>query len=416
MILPRLALLSLLGRRVTVGLTIFAIALSVALFLGVETIRTGARASFADTISGTDLIVGPRTGGVQLLLYAVFRVGNATNNISWDSYLEIAATPEVDWIVPISLGDSHRGFRVMGTTPGYFEHYRYRGGRSLAFAEGRGLDDLFDTVVGADVARDLGYAIGDEVTVSHGLVSFTDHDDKPFRVAGILEKTGTPVDRTVIVSLEAISAIHMDWRSGTHTGTPVTADEARAMDLTPDGITAAMVGVTSKLRVFDLQRAINTYSREPLMAILPGMALQELWQVVGVAETALVAVSAMVVATALMGMAAMIFAGLSERRREMAIFRAVGARPRTIVGLLVLESTLMSAAGALLGLALLYLGLLIARPWVDAEFGLYLPIAAPGPRELATLGTVLVAGALVGFFPAIRAYRMSLADGMTVRT
>lgn len=415
MILLRLALRSLVGRRFTVGLTIFAIGLSVALFFGVEKVRNGARSSFADTISGTDLIVGARTGGVQLLLYSVFRIGNATNNIGWQSYSEIANRPEIDWIVPISLGDSHRGFRVMGTTEAYFDRYRYRGGRSLSFAEGAPSADLFDTVLGADVARELGYRIGDPIVVSHGLASFTDHDDKPFRVSGILEKTGTPVDRTVIVSLEAITAIHLDWEQGAQSAPPLSVEAVRAMDLTPRTVTAALIGVKSRLQVFRLQRDINDYPNEPLMAILPGVALQELWQIVSVAETALVAVSVMVVFTALLGMAAMIFAGLNERRREMAIFRAMGARPITIFGMLMLEAALIAAAGAILGFALLYMGLVVAQPWVDARFGLYLAVNPPGAREIIGGVVVVAGGGLVGVLPALRAYRLSLADGMTVR-
>ncbi|MFD0981539.1 ABC transporter permease [Tropicimonas aquimaris] len=414
--LLRLALRSLISRRVTVGLTVLAIALSTALFLGVEKVRTGARASFADTISDTDLIVGARTGGVQLLLYSVFRIGNATNNVTWESFEEIAAQPEVDWAVPISLGDSHRGFRVMGTTEAYFDRYKYRGGRGLNFAVGGRPADLFDAAVGADVARELGYKLGQEIVVAHGLASFTDHDDKPFRISGILEKTGTPVDRTVIVSLEAIEAIHADWQGGGRSGTPISAAQVRELDLSPKAITAAMIGTSSPLQVFKLQRAINEYPEEPLMAVIPGVALQELWEIVGVAETALLGVSAMVVATALLGMTAMIFSGLNERRREMAIFRAVGARPRTILGMLTLEAALMATAGAALGVILLYTGLWIARPHVDAAFGLYLPIAPLTARETAGLIAVVVGGTLVGAVPAIRAYRISLADGMTVRS
>jgi putative ABC transport system permease protein len=210
----RLALGSLLARALTVAMTILAIALSVMLFLGVEKVRTGAKASFADTISGTDLIVGARTGSVQLLLYSVFRIGAATNNMTWESYQDIAARDAVDWIVPISLGDSHRQFRVMGTTTEFFERYKYRSGQSLAVREGTVMDDLFDATIGADVAETLGYSVGDPIVVAHGLASFSEHEDQPFRISGILEKTGTPVDRTVIVSLEAIEAIHVDWRSG----------------------------------------------------------------------------------------------------------------------------------------------------------------------------------------------------------
>ncbi|MCO4849281.1 MAG: ABC transporter permease [Yoonia sp.] len=413
----RLSIASLFARALTVGMTVLAIALSVALFLGVEKVRTGAKASFADTISGTDLIVGARSGSVQLLLYSVFRIGNATNNVTWESYQDIASRSDVGWIVPISLGDSHRQFRVMGTTTAFFEHYKYRQGRSLAVSDGAIMDDLFDTVIGADVAATLGYSVGDPIVVAHGLASFSEHKDQPFRVSGILEKTGTPVDRTVIVSLEAIAAIHVDWQSGAQVpGQSTPADVIRQMELTPTAITAALVGVESPLQTFALQRAINEYDEEPLLAILPGVALQELWGIVGIAETALLAVSAMVVVTALIGMMATIFSSLNERRREMAIFRAMGARPLTILSMLVLEAMVMAAVGALLGMIILYVGLFIAQPILDSAFGLWLPIDAPSLREVWVILAVICAGAIVSMVPAFRAYRMSVADGMMVKT
>jgi putative ABC transport system permease protein len=397
-------------------MTILAIALSVALFLGVEKVRTGAKASFADTISGTDLIIGARSGSVQLLLYSVFRIGNATNNMTWESYQDISSRPQIDWIVPISLGDSHRQFRVMGTTPAFFERYKYRSDQSLAVRDGAIMSDIFDTVIGADVATTLGYEVGDPIVVAHGLASFSEHENQPFRISGILEKTGTPVDRTVVVSLEAIEAVHVDWQSGAQIpGQATPANVIRQMDLEPQAVTAALIGVKSRLQVFGLQRSINEYPQEPLLAILPGVALQELWQIVSIAETALIAVSAMVVITALIGMMATIFSSLNERRREMAIFRAMGARPRVVLGLLVLEAALMAAIGAILGLALLYVGLFIGQPLIDSAFGLWLPIEAPTMREVWVLLSVVAASAIVSMVPALRAYRMSLADGMMVR-
>ncbi len=418
MIILRLALQSLRNRALTALLTVLAIAFSVMLLLGVEKVRTGARQSFADTISGTDLIVGARSGSIQLLLYSVFRIGNATNNVTWQSFDDIAKRPEVAWIVPVSLGDSHRGFRVLGTTPAYFEHYKYRQGQILKFASGKAFADLFDTVLGADVAATLGYHVGDPIVVAHGLgsVSFVEHDDKPFRVAGILEKTGTPVDRTVHVSLEAIEAIHVDWQSGARNPTEsVTADDVRKINLQPKAVTAALVGLKSKLAAFTLQRAINEYRAEPLTAILPGAALQELWGLVGTAETALAAVSAMVVITALLGMVTMILTTLNERRREMAILRSVGARPSTILGLMTAEAGVLTAAGVALGLVLLYAALILLQPYVDRTYGLHLNIDAPKPSEWLTLGAIILGGILAGLIPAVRAYRMSVADGMTVR-
>ncbi len=419
MIVGRLALKSLANRWPTALLTVFGIALSVMLLLGVEKVRNGARQSFTDTISGTDLIVGARTGEVQLLLYSIFRIGDATNTIAWKSYSEIAAFPEIAWIVPIALGDSHRGFRVMGTNGAYFEHYRFRRGQSLTFAAGGPFADLFDAVLGADVAAALGYRLGDPIVIGHGIgsTSFAPHEDKPFRVAGILTKTGTPVDRTVHVGLDGIEAIHIDWQSGARIpGQGVGAEQVRGMDLTPDAVTAAMIGLHSRLDALRLQRLINTYGEEPLSAILPGAALQQLWSLVGTAETALAAVSFMVVLTAILGMVTTILSTLNERRREMAILRSVGARPATILGLLTAEAGILTAAGVTLGGALLYVVLWFARPIVDSRYGLYLPIEAPAVDELASLAAIVVGGVLAGLVPALRAFRLSLADGMIVKT
>lgn len=418
MIIARLALQSLLNRWLTALLTVLAIAFSVMLLLGVEKVRTGARQSFADTISGTDLIVGARSGSLNLLLYSVFRIGNATNNITWKSYQDIAKSPDVAWIVPLSLGDSHHGFRVLGTTPEYFEHYKYRHGQSLAFAAGKPFNDLFDAVIGASVAEKLHYRVGDRIVVAHGLgaESFMEHDDKPFRVSGILAKTGTPVDRTVHVSLEAIEAIHVDWQSGARDpNSTVSADAVRAMHLEPKAATAALIGLTSKLATFRMQRAINEYREEPLSAIIPGAALQELWGLVGTAESALSAVSAMVVATALLGMVTMILTTLNERRREMAILRSVGARPGTILGLLAVEGGLLTIAGTVLGALSLYGALYCAQPYIDRTYGLTLAIEPLKAEEWVKLAAIIVAGFLAGLLPAVRAYRLSLADGMTVR-
>ncbi len=419
MIVLRLAWQSLANRWITAALTVLAIAVSVTLLLGVEKVRTGARQSFADTISGTDLIIGARSGALNLLLYSVFRIGNATNNITWQTYQDIAKAPDIDWIVPISLGDSHHGFRVMGTTPEYFQRYHYRRTHGLSFTQGRPFSDLFDAVLGADVASQLGYKLGDKIIVAHGLGStgFLQHDDKPFQVAGILAKTGTPVDRTVHVSLEAIEAIHVDWQSGARIpGQSVSAEEVRHMNLQPKAITAALIGLKSKLAIFGLQRAINEYRAEPLSAILPGSTLQELWSLVGTAETALAAVSGMVVVTALLGMVTMILTSLNERRREMAILRSVGARPATILSLLVAEAALLILLGVALGVVLLYGGLLGLQPYIDRVYGLHIGIEPLKTGEWLNLAGVVAAGIVAGLLPALRAYRLSLADGMTVRT
>ena len=413
-----LAWKSLVNRRFTAALTVLSIALSVALLVGVERMRTEARASFANTLSGTDLIVGARSGPVQLLLYSVFRIGDATNNFSWDSYQAVAAHPRVAWTVPISLGDSHRGYRVMGTTPAYFEHYRYARDQQLRLEDGEVFEDLYDAVLGAEVAEALGYRLGDAIVVAHGAadVSFARHDDKPFRVAGILARTGTPVDRTVHVSLEAIEAIHVDWQGGAPLpGVSISAEQARAMDLTPKAITAALVGLKSKVATFQVQRYVNEYPHEPLSAVLPGVALTQLWNLIGIAENALLVVSAFVVVVGLSGMLTALLTSLNERRREMAILRSVGARPGHVFGLVMGEAGLLTLLGVVTGLVLLYLMLLLGQPVIEGRFGIHIALGGLASREWLMLGGIVLAGCLVGAIPAYRAYRLSLADGLAPR-
>lgn len=412
-----LALKSLWNRRLTALFTVLAIALSVALLLGVERLRSDARSGFAGTISGTDLIVGGRSGGVQLLLYSVFHIGNATNNISWKSYRDIAAQPGVAWTVPLALGDSHRGFRVVGTTPAFFEHYRYMRDRGLAFAAGRAFASTFEAVLGAEVAERLGYRPGQEIVLAHGAgaVSFVEHSDMPFTVVGILARSGTPVDRSVLVGLDGIEAIHIGWESGAPIpGMTVDADRALRMDLTPKTITAFLVGLDSRFAIFRMQRYVNDYRGEPLLAILPGVTLQELWDLIGVAEKALLAVSALVVLVGMAGMLTVLLAGLEARRREMAVLRSVGARPRLMLGLILGEAGALTAVGIVFGIGLLYVALLIARPLLEARWGLFLGLGMSA-REAVLLLVVFMVGLSSGLLPAWLAYHRSLADGLTVR-
>lgn len=409
---------SLRNRWPTALLAILAIVMSVALILTVEKIRRDARSSFTQTVSGTDLIVGARSGAVQLLLYSVFRIGNATNNISWESVQDIEQRPAVDWLVPLSLGDSHKGFRVVGTDNRFFEHFRYGDERSLILTEGRQFDDVFDTVIGSEVAEQLGYSLGQSIVVAHGTgnVGLMEHDQQPFKVSGILARTGTPVDRAVHVSLEGIEAMHVDWRSGTKArGEGTSADTIRAMELEPTAVTALLVGLKSRGTVFREQRAINTYAEEPLLAILPGVALQELWGLVGVAENALFIVSVSVVVCGLINLVSVLLAGLNERRREMAILRSAGARPLHVFLLLCIESTLLTIVGVVLGLALHYLLTLIGGQWLQHRYGISVALALPGKSDLLILASIVAAGFLAGLLPAFSAYRKSLADGMAQR-
>lgn len=399
----RLAFKSLLSRRLATVLTALSIALSVALLLSVERLRRSAEEGFTSAISKTDLIVGARGGSLQLILYTVFNMGGATNNVSWDSYQEWKKNPAVDWTIPYSLGDGHRGFRTVATDGNFFEHYRFRGDRAPEFAGGRVFEGVYDAVLGADVARKLNYAVGQRVVIAHGSTtgdSFQDHADKPFVVSGILKPTGTPIDRSIYISLAAMEAIHRD---GDVTG----------KDLTPSAITAFFLRAKSRIAVLNLQREINTFAKEPMLAIIPGATLQDLWRNLGYVEQVLRVVSLLVV---LVGLASMIIAlttTLNERRREMAILRSLGAGGSRILGLLVFEAGLLSGAGVIAGWLLHVVGFALIAPWLEREFGLFLVGAVMSGKEISMLAAVWACGLAAGFIPAWRAQRQALKDGLS---
>jgi len=413
-----LAIRSAWNRKLTLGLTLMSIALSVALLVGVERVRQDAQDSFEQSVSGTDLVIGARTSPVQLMLYAVFHLGDATNNIHWQTYQDIAANPAVAWAIPVSMGDSHHGFPVVGTTQDYFEHFHYGEAQALTFSGGKPFAGLFDAVIGAEVADHLGYHVGDKITLSHGMgdIGLSEHADKPFSVSGILARTGTPVDRTVYVGLPAIEAIHLDWQGGAKIpGFNIPAEYASKFDLTPKEVTAILVGLKSRAGVFKMQRTVNEYRAEPLLAVLPGVALDQLWQVVGVAERALLAVSGMVVVVGLCGLVAVILASLNERRRELAILRSVGARPLDVFLLLSAEGLFITLSGTLLGMLLLTALSAMFAPLIQSHYGLMIAPKFVSIDELGLLASVMGVSLLASLAPGYGAYKLSLADGLTPR-
>ncbi|EJN07023.1 ABC transporter permease [Herbaspirillum sp. YR522] len=422
-LLLKLATRSAWNRRFTLGLMLLVIALSSTMLLGIERVRHELRAGFAQSVSGTDLVVGARTSPIQLMLYAIFRIGGATNNMGWDSARTLARNPAVAWTIPLSLGDSHRGFPVLATNGDYFRHFHYGDGHALRLAQGRVLADVFDTVLGADVAQRLHYRLGDHIVLSHGMAGLgaprlAEHADKPFVVTGILAPTGTPVDRTVHIGLDAMQAIHLDWEGGAPLpGLHIAPGLVKKFDLTPTSITAVLVGLKSRAAVFRVQRDIADGAgfNEPLMAVLPGVALDQLWDIVGIGENALLLVSAMVVVVGLAGLVAAILASLGERRRELAVLRSVGARPRDIFILLCIEGLGVMLAGVLAGVLMLSGLLVVLGPTLAAHFGIVLQAAWPTPGELQLLAATVAAGLLASLLPGLRAYRMSLSDGLTPR-
>ena len=371
-ILTNLAIRSLISRKVSVILTIVSLTLSISLF----------------------------------------QIGNPTNNISWDSYKEISKNPDIEWMVPISLGDSHKQFRVMGTSQAYFERYEYRNEKKLAFQNGSVFTDLYDVVIGSDVAKKLNYNLNDNIVIAHGISSKSLHDEFPFKVKGILKKTGTSVDRLVLVSLEALEVIHKDWKAGIKIPNAKKSNNNNYNHLEPKEITAAIIKIKSPIKIFEIQRQINKYEFEPLQAIIPGISLSKLWQIVSVTENIMLLISVMVIISSFIGMTAILYSTLNGRKKEMALLRIVGASPYTIFTLMITEALIIAISSIFISICLIQVLALIFFPILDQNFGLYLESKFLSVKDLLFLLSVLFLSVIVSIFPSLKASKDSINEGI----
>lgn len=417
------------SRKGSLLLLMLSVITSTCLLLGIDLARQSAKASFSNAVAGTDLIVGAQTSPVSLLLYSVFRIGQATRNVPYAEFERLEQDPRVKSALPIALGDSYRGFAVVGTKAIYFDQFLYGTRQNLQFAQGRSFEDysvgkpasvLFEAVLGAEVAKRLKHQVGDKIALSHGMqIQQTEpsHADKPFTVVGVLQATGTPVDQSVHISLAGMEAIHVDWAAGVPVpGAEIPAEYVTKFNLQPKSVTAVLLGLNNRAGVFRMQRELENRPDAALSAILPGVALSTLWQTVGVVERVLLFVAALVAVVSALGLTSVMLVTLGQRRRELAVLRSTGAGPRTVFGLLFLESALVMWVGVALGVLVLALGSAALAPWVQAQFGLQLV----GLSELTTGLLAVLAfaafGSLLGLVPAFQAYRNQLQDGLNPKT
>jgi len=408
---------SLWHRRRILLLVTLTLTLSVSLLLGIQYVRSEIRQSFTNTISNTDLIIGARSGQLNLLLYSVFHIGDATNNLSWQSYQTLKDDERLSWLIPISLGDSYNGHRVVATTDDMFKHFRYGRSQPLTMEHGQWFNDLFEVVLGADVARAFNHSVGDQLIMGHGggSVSFARHDSTPFTVAGVLDATGTPVDQAVYISLDSMEAMHVGWESGVGIpGRTLTLEQAKQRSFTLSNITAAFAGVEHKVLTFRIQRDINNYGEEPLTAILPGVALSELWRLLGQFEKALMGITGFVVVVCLISLATVLLTLQTQRSAEIAILRATGASAGLIASLYLLESLAVALLACVLALALGAGGIAAASPWLQANYGVLLTLRPLNQGEWALLAAVPAAALVIGLIPALGAWRRGRRPGWQV--
>ncbi len=399
----------MMNRKLTSILLIVSIALSAMLLIGVQKVKISAKQSFSKSISGTDLIVGARSGDIQLLMYTVFRQGYPVANISWESIQEIGALSSVDWFVPISLGDSHKGYPVIGTTADYFTHYRYANKQQLELREGQLFQSPFEVVLGAEVAKKLNYQLNDKIYLAHGIAkgNLPIHKNQSFRVVGILKLTGTPVDKSAHISLEGITAIHIDINKVRNS----EKGSYDSLDLTPKSVTSCLIGLKSKSSIFRVQRQITNWEREPLMAIMPGVSLSRLWSTISTVDTAFLLITILVMCIAFIGLLLALLISLNQRKRELAILRTMGAQPLQLSQILVIESLLITVTGVISGLILVVVVGNSLKPVLEEKMGLILTFNSITVPELNLAIAIILSGIIISIIPAILAYRKGLSEG-----
>jgi len=451
-----LAFQSILNRWLSCLLIILTLSASISLFFTVTRIQESVRVGFQNTVSGVDSIIAARGGNLQILLNSVFLIGEPPNKITWESYKDIDKMKGINFLVPISLGDSHKGYRVVGTTNSYFKNIKFGNKKNLTFSaninKGIGFSNVFDVVIGSSVAEKLNYSIGSEIEITHGLgksgvvhsfnsskeddkedheddVEHDDHDEHAdheddaehahdmagFKVSGILEPTGTPIDSAVYISVLGYEVIHKGWIANQKV-MDISEEHLMDEDLEPTSISAIFVSLKNRTQIFQLQRDVLNYKKEALSAVLPGLTLSRLWALTSNIDKAFKIITAFIIFIALLGMTAMTIAGLNSRRREMAILRSVGASPRIIVSLLLIESVIISLISTIIGYLMMFFIFYFGQGILENHYGIYIEGYSIKYDDVKIILAIVFCSLLATIIPAFRVYRSTLRDGLSVKS
>ena len=439
-----LAFQSLLNRWLSCLLIILTLSFSISLFFTVSRIQESVKSSFQNTISGVDSVIASRGGDLQILLNSVFLIGQPNTTIKWNTYKDIKDKKVINWVVPISLGDSHKGYRVIGTNNNYFSKMKYSSGKNIEFMVGKAFTDVFDVVLGSLVANKLNYTINSDISISHGLSEsgqihtfktdnnnddHEDHDEYAnheehnehdyenlgFKVVGILKPTGTPIDSAVYISLAGYEAMHSGW-IGNQKVIDVSIDQILEKELQPKSLSAIFVSLKNRTQVFQFQRDVLNYNKEAITSVMPGITLSRLWTLTGNVDRAFKIITFFIIIIALLGMISMTIAGLNSRRREMAILRSVGASPSNIVSLLLFESIIISVVSCISGYIIMIVIFVLGKDYLQNNYGIFIDGFSIKIYDLQIIISIIFAALIATIIPAVQIYKNTLRDGLSVKS
>ena len=412
-----LLLKSMRSRIIPTSLVTISLMASMVLLLSIERIQQGTEEGFNQSISGVDAIIGPRSSSLELVLYTVFHLGRPTNNITTKTINDVKQRSDISWLVPIALGDSHRGYRVIATEPNYFQHIRYGNNQPLTFSKGAPFTELSEATLGSDVAEKLNYSVGSEIQITHGSIESigSKHDDFSFTVTGVLNKTGTPIDQAVFLDLKGYELLHLGWKSGKKV---FSLEDIDLSSLPPDAlnpktVTAAFVGLKSKLTIFNFSKNIREYPEEAISAVIPGIALSELWSIVGLVDKGFQLLSWIIIAISLIAMVTLIIASLDNRKQEMTIYRANGASPKFLAAMVICESLVIGLVAIIGAIILVTAVTYFATSQLNLALGISPSFKWISLDEIKVFGIILLSGVLSSLIPAAMVFRKNLHQALS---
>ena len=412
-----LLLKSMRSRIIPTSLVTISLMASMVLLLSIERIQQGTEEGFNQSISGVDAIIGPRSSSLELVLYTVFHLGRPTNNITTKTINDVKQRSDVSWLVPIALGDSHRGYRVIATEPNYFQHIRYGNNQPLTFSKGAPFTELSEATLGSDVAEKLNYSVGSEIQITHGSIESigSKHDDFSFTVTGVLNKTGTPIDQAIFLDLKGYELLHLGWKSGKKV---FSLEDIDLSSLPPDAlnpktVTAAFVGLKSKLTIFNFSKNIREYPEKAISAVIPGIALSELWSIVGLVDKGFQLLSWIIIAISLIAMVTLIIASLDNRKQEMTIYRANGASPKFLAAMVVYESLVIGLVAIIGAIILVTAVTYFATSQLNLALGISPSFKWISLDEIKVFGIILLSGVLSSLIPAAMVFRKNLHQALS---
>ena len=351
--------------------------------------------AFDRDLAGIDVVVGAKGSPMQLILSGVFHIDAPTGNIPLAAVKELEANPQVAKVIPISLGDNFRGFRIVGTTLDYLQHY------SATLAEGKLWNQPMQAVIGSQVARKIGLKVGDTFAGAHGLgVGGESHGNMLYSVAGVLAASGSVLDRLILTSTESVWKVH-------ESDTALDAEDQKILEEERE-ITLALIQYNTPLAAVTFPRFVNATTE--MQAAAPALEITRLLGMLGVGTDVLKAVSGVLLLTAGLSVFIALWSAVRERRADLALLRMLGAPPLKIAGLLLCEALWLAVLACVLGV-LAGQGLMAVLAWalqLDKSVSLGLWV---WPVEL-TLVPALALGVAGGasLLPAWEAYRVSVFE------